>query len=257
MIRRRATPVAGVVSTFDLPPPNANAAGAELNSVLTGLATSMRAIIHERGGAMGKLIYSALASLDGYVADDRRQVGLGRAGRGGSRLRERARATGRHLSLRTRDVRGDDRLGDLDLADEPAVIQDFAEIWRAADKIVFSRTLDSVSSARTRLEREFDPEAVRRLKEKAGSRPRRRRSRSRRPGDRGRARRRVPPVPRAGDRGRRQADAPRTMSASISSCATSAGSTAASSSSATPLGNHRAAGYPGGRREDRLRYARC
>ena len=47
------------------------------------------------------------------------------------------------------------------------MIQDFAEIWRAADKIVFSRILDSVSSARTRLEREFDPEAVRRLKEEA------------------------------------------------------------------------------------------
>ena len=56
----------------------------------------------------------------------------------------------------------------LDLVGEPPVIQDFAEIWRAADKIVFSRTLDSVSSTRTRLEREFDPEVVRRLKEEAG-----------------------------------------------------------------------------------------
>ena len=56
----------------------------------------------------------------------------------------------------------------LDLVGEPAVIQDFAEIWRAADKIVFSRTLDSVSSARTRLQREFDPEVVRRLKGEAG-----------------------------------------------------------------------------------------
>jgi dihydrofolate reductase len=41
----------------------------------------------------------------------------------------------------------------------------YAEIWRAADKIVYSRTLESVASARTRIEREFDPEAVRRLKE--------------------------------------------------------------------------------------------
>jgi dihydrofolate reductase len=53
------------------------------------------------------------------------------------------------------------------ISDQPPFIQDFAEIWRAADKIVFSRTLDSVSSARTRLEREFDLEAVRRLKEEA------------------------------------------------------------------------------------------
>jgi dihydrofolate reductase len=56
----------------------------------------------------------------------------------------------------------------LELAGEPPPIQDYAGIWRAADKIVFSRTLESVSSARTRLEREFDPEAVRRLKGEAG-----------------------------------------------------------------------------------------
>jgi LPXTG-motif cell wall-anchored protein len=52
-------------------------------------------------------------------------------------------------------------------AEQPAVIRDFAEIWRAADKIVYSRSLESVSSARTRIEREFDLEVVRRLKEGA------------------------------------------------------------------------------------------
>jgi dihydrofolate reductase len=46
-------------------------------------------------------------------------------------------------------------------------MRDYAEIWRAADKIVYSRTLERVSSARTRIERDFDPEAVRRLKESA------------------------------------------------------------------------------------------
>jgi dihydrofolate reductase len=44
---------------------------------------------------------------------------------------------------------------------------DFAEVWRAADKVVYSRTLDSVSTPNTRLEREFDAEAVRRLKDAA------------------------------------------------------------------------------------------
>ena len=48
--------------------------------------------------------------------------------------------------------------------DQPAHISDFAEIWQAADKIVYSTTLEAVSTARTRLEREFDPEAVRELK---------------------------------------------------------------------------------------------
>jgi dihydrofolate reductase len=47
------------------------------------------------------------------------------------------------------------------------VIQDFAELWRAADKIVYSRTLEAPSSARTRIEREFDPAAVRELKASA------------------------------------------------------------------------------------------
>jgi dihydrofolate reductase len=47
---------------------------------------------------------------------------------------------------------------------EPAVIEDFANIWRAAEKVVFSRTLAEVSSARTRIERTFDPDAVRRMK---------------------------------------------------------------------------------------------
>jgi riboflavin biosynthesis pyrimidine reductase len=52
------------------------------------------------------------------------------------------------------------------LADEPACIQDFAEIWRAADKVVYSTTLEVASSARTRIERGFDPATVRHLKAK-------------------------------------------------------------------------------------------
>ena len=48
--------------------------------------------------------------------------------------------------------------------DPEPVMRDFAEIWRSADKVVYSRTLEEVSSARTRIEREFDPEAVRAMK---------------------------------------------------------------------------------------------
>jgi dihydrofolate reductase len=50
------------------------------------------------------------------------------------------------------------------LAGQPPIVRDFAEIWQAADKIVYSKTLDTVSSARTRIERDFDPEAVRQMK---------------------------------------------------------------------------------------------
>lgn len=49
-------------------------------------------------------------------------------------------------------------------ADEPAVFRDYAEIWRATEKVVYSRTLQTPSSARTRIEREFDPAAIRELK---------------------------------------------------------------------------------------------
>jgi dihydrofolate reductase len=53
------------------------------------------------------------------------------------------------------------------LADEPPVIQDFAAIWSSADKVVYSRTLEKATTARTRIEREFDPEAVSRIKASA------------------------------------------------------------------------------------------
>ena len=48
------------------------------------------------------------------------------------------------------------------------VMQDFAGIWQAADKIVYSRTLQTVATARTRIERDFDPAAIRRLKPTTG-----------------------------------------------------------------------------------------
>ena len=53
------------------------------------------------------------------------------------------------------------------LGDQPPFIKDFAKIWRAASKIVYSSTLDAVSRARTRIERDFDPAAIRRMKEEA------------------------------------------------------------------------------------------
>jgi len=53
------------------------------------------------------------------------------------------------------------------LADQSPVMQDYAEVWQAAEKIVYSKTLESVASARTRIEREFDPEAVLELKARA------------------------------------------------------------------------------------------
>ena len=53
------------------------------------------------------------------------------------------------------------------VAGQPGVGQEFARIWQAADKVVYSRTLETVSTARTRIERDFDPDAVRQLKARA------------------------------------------------------------------------------------------
>jgi dihydrofolate reductase len=54
------------------------------------------------------------------------------------------------------------------VADQPPFVRDFAKMWQAADKIVYSTTLETVSSARSRIERDFDPEAVRQMKASAG-----------------------------------------------------------------------------------------
>ena len=119
---------------------------------------------------MAKLIYSAITSLDGYVADEDGNFDWAAPDEEVHRLRQRPRAADRHLPLRAPDVRGDGRLGDLHTAaDQPPVMRDFAAIWQAADKIVYSRTLETVSSARTRIERDFDPEAVRQLKGDSGT----------------------------------------------------------------------------------------
>jgi dihydrofolate reductase len=55
----------------------------------------------------------------------------------------------------------------MDLGRQPPFMRDYAELWRAADKVVYSRTLGEVSSTRTQVERDFDPEAVGRLKASA------------------------------------------------------------------------------------------
>jgi dihydrofolate reductase len=117
---------------------------------------------------MGKLIYSAIASLDGYVADEQGKFDWGEPDEEvHTFFNDLERPVGTYLYGR--------RLFEvmlawenLDLADQPPFIQDFAEIWRAADKIVYSKTLEAVSSAKTRIERDFDPEAVRELKATAG-----------------------------------------------------------------------------------------
>ena len=116
---------------------------------------------------MAALIYSAIASLDGYVADV--DGGFDWAAPDEevhAAVNDLERTIGTHL-LGRRMYEVLLAWETMDTGPEPEVIRDFAGIWRSADKVVFSRTLEGVSSARTRLEREFDPEAVQRLKASA------------------------------------------------------------------------------------------
>jgi dihydrofolate reductase len=117
---------------------------------------------------MAKLIYSAITSLDGYVADEDGNFDWAAPDEEvHAFVNDLERPVGTYLyGRRMYEVMA--AWETMDIAGQPSVMRDFAEIWRAADKIVYSRTLESVSSARTRIERDFDPEAVRRMKARAG-----------------------------------------------------------------------------------------
>jgi dihydrofolate reductase len=111
---------------------------------------------------VGRLIYSAIASLDGYVADEEGNFEWAAPGEEvHAFVNDLERPVGTHLyGRRMYEVMAWWETND----DDAPVMRDFAEIWRAADKIVYSTTLQTVSSTRTRIVRDFDPEAVRRLK---------------------------------------------------------------------------------------------
>lgn len=110
---------------------------------------------------MGKLIYSAIMSLDGYTADqDGRFDWAAPDEEVHAFVNDLLRPVGTHLyGRRMYEVMV---FWENPLPEQGPVSEDFARIWQAADKIVYSRTLAAPSSARTRIEREFDPEQVRR-----------------------------------------------------------------------------------------------
>jgi dihydrofolate reductase len=118
---------------------------------------------------MAKLIYSAITSLDGYVADEDGNFDWAAPDEEvHAFVNDLERSVGTYLYGR--------RIYEtmvywetaLTVPDQPPVAEDFAEIWQAADKIVYSKTLETVSSSRTRIERDFEPEAVRQMKATAG-----------------------------------------------------------------------------------------
>ena len=111
---------------------------------------------------MGRLTYAAITSLDGYVADAQGSWDWSVPDEEvHAFVNERTRPARTHLYGR----RMYEVLVAWETMDDPApLMREFAEIWRAADKVVYSTTLPEARSARTRIERRFDPEAVRAIK---------------------------------------------------------------------------------------------
>jgi len=113
------------------------------------------------------LIYSALASLDGYVEDKQGKFDWAAPDEEvHAFVNDLERRVGTHLYGR--------RMYETmvfweTMDDDHPVMRDYAQIWRTAEKVVYSRSLEAASSARTRIEREFEPEAVQGLKESAAS----------------------------------------------------------------------------------------
>lgn len=121
-----------------------------------------------RRRVMGKLIYSMITSMDGYTTDaDGNHSWSEPDEELHAFINEYVSSIGTFLYGR----RIYQEMAVWETIDQqpgkPAVIQDFARRWRAADKVVYSRTLDEVSTSRTRLVREFDPDEVRQLKTEA------------------------------------------------------------------------------------------
>ena len=114
---------------------------------------------------MGKLIYSAIASLDGYTSDEDGNFDWSAPDEEvHSFINDLERPIGTYLlGRRMYETMVFWETAPTDAA-QPPPFRDYAEIWRAAEKVVYSTTLQEVSSRRTRLERAFEPDAVRQLK---------------------------------------------------------------------------------------------
>ena len=116
-------------------------------------------------GGSARLIHSAIASVDGYVADDQGKFDWAAPD---AEVHEFINALERPVGTYLYGRRMYETMAgwetDPTLAARSEPMRDFAEIWRAADKVVYSRTLETARTPRTRIEREFEPGAVRDLK---------------------------------------------------------------------------------------------
>jgi dihydrofolate reductase len=117
---------------------------------------------------MARLIYAMNASVDGYTADTDGNFDWTMPDEELHRFfNDFERPHGIHLYGRrmyeTMAIWEDDDF----LVGMPEYVHEYAKIWRAADKVVYSRTLKEPSTPRTRIESDFNPEAIRRMKAEA------------------------------------------------------------------------------------------
>jgi dihydrofolate reductase len=114
---------------------------------------------------MARLIYAAIASLDGYIEDENGRFDWAEPDEEvHAFVNDLERPVGTYLYGRRMYETMAGWETDPSLAEHSREMRDFAEIWQAADKIVYSRSLETASTERTRIERDFDPDAVRELK---------------------------------------------------------------------------------------------
>jgi len=117
---------------------------------------------------MAKLIYAAITSLDGYIEDEAGKFDWAVPDEEvHTFINDLERPVGTYLYGRRMYETMVGWETDPTLAEQSPQMRDFAQIWQAADKIVYSRTLEKASTVRTRIERDFYPEAVRQMKTSA------------------------------------------------------------------------------------------
>jgi dihydrofolate reductase len=117
------------------------------------------------GRPVAELIYSAITSLDGYVADEEGNFDWAAPDdEVHAFVNDLERPIGTYLyGRRMYEVMRYWETAHT-VADQPSTVRDYAELWRAADKVVYSKTLQEATTARTRIERDFDPQAIREMK---------------------------------------------------------------------------------------------
>ena len=115
---------------------------------------------------MAHLIYSAISSLDGYIEDKNGNFDWAMPDEEVHRfINDLERTASTYLYGRRMYETMMVWETDPDLAADSPITQDFAQIWQAADKIVYSRTLAAASTRKTQIERNFNPEAIKQLKQ--------------------------------------------------------------------------------------------